>query len=422
MTHEAIPTSITATMKRSLVIYGIIFVAFIIWIFVAKLSSGSVAMGFIVPEGGNKIVSHNEMGFIREILVHEGDHVTKGMPLMLLDTTENQTNLGILGIQKGELEAILARLKTEEAGGVFREDGLDTVAYNKEREVWSSRRELLGKDESLTQERINQANMEIEALKNDERSASSILEKTREELKAVRSLYQERFVDKTNLLSLESKVAELEGKIAVSKNNQMRIQERKSELTSGFSRIKKEMLYHNATEYRKTSDELRVVNEKIALEKVKLARKYVTSPVDGVLNRLSFKTVGAVIPAGTPIAEIVPNETRLLAEVKVNPDEVRFIHKGTPCYLRFPAYKTRYFNPVHGSIIWISSDTVQERDGSAYYLARVAIDKKSMKDENVALLETGMRVQAEMRLGTRSVARYIFDPVRMSLIHAFKEK
>lgn len=422
MTHEGIPTSITATMKRSLMIYGLIFVAFIIWIFVAKLSSGSVAMGFVVPEGGNKIVSHNEMGFIREIFIHEGDHVKKGMPLMLLDTTENQTSLGILSIQKAELEAILARLKTEEEGGEFQENALDPVAYNKEREVWSSRRELLGKDESLTQERINQANMEIEALKNDERAASSILERTREELKSVRSLYQERFVDKTSLLSLESKVAELEGKIAVSKNNQTRIQERKSELTSGFLRIKKDMLYQNATEYRKTSDELRVVNEKISFEKVKLARKYVTSPVDGVINRLSFKTVGAVVPAGTPIVEIVPSETRLLAEVKINPDEVRFVHKGTPCYLRFPAYKTRYFNPVNGSIIWISADTVQERDGSAYYLARVAIDKDSMKDEKVVLLEPGMRVQAEMRLGTRSVARYIFDPVRMSLIHAFKEK
>ena len=422
MTHEGIPTSITATMKRSLMIYGLIFVAFIIWIFVAKLSSGSVAMGFVVPEGGNKIVSHNEMGFIREIFIHEGDHVKKGMPLMLLDTTENQTSLGILSIQKAELEAILARLKTEEEGGEFQENALDPVAYNKEREVWSSRRELLGKDQSLTQERINQANMEIEALKNDERAASSILERTREELKSVRSLYQERFVDKTSLLSLESKVAELEGKIAVSKNNQTRIQERKSELTSGFLRIKKDMLYQNATEYRKTSDELRVVNEKISFEKVKLARKYVTSPVDGVINRLSFKTVGAVVPAGTPIVEIVPSETRLLAEVKINPDEVRFVHKGTPCYLRFPAYKTRYFNPVNGSIIWISADTVQERDGSAYYLARVAIDKDSMKDEKVVLLEPGMRVQAEMRLGTRSVARYIFDPVRMSLIHAFKEK
>jgi len=422
MTHEAIPTSITATMKRSLVIYGVIFVAFIIWIFVAKLSSGSVAMGFIVPEGGNKIISHNEMGFIREIFVHEGDRVKKGTPLMLLDTTENQTNLGILGIQKRELEAILERLKTEEGGGEFQGAHLDPVAYNKEREVWSSRRELLGKDESLTQERINHANMEIEALKNDERAASSILEKTREELKAVRNLYKERFVDKTNVLSLESKVAELEGKIAVSKNNQTRLQERKSELMSGFSRIKKEMLYQNATEYRKASDELRVVNEKIALEKVKLARKYVTSPVDGIINRLSFKTVGAVVPAGTPIAEIVPSETRLLAEVKIDPDEVRFVHKGTPCYLRFPAYKTRYFNPVNGSIIWIAADTVQEKDGSAYYLARVAIDKNSMKDEKVVLLEPGMRVQAEMRLGTRSVARYIFDPVRMSLIHAFKER
>ncbi|MFA6145683.1 MAG: HlyD family type I secretion periplasmic adaptor subunit [Sulfurimonas sp.] len=422
MTHEGIPTSITATMKRSLMIYGVIFVAFIIWIFVAKLSSGSVAMGFVVPEGGNKIVSHNEMGFIREIFIHEGDHVKKGMPLMLLDTTENQTSLGILSIQKAELEAILARLKTEEVGGEFQENTLDPVAYNKEREVWSSRRELLGKDESLTQERINQANMEIEALRNDEHAASSILERTREELKSVRSLYQERFVDKTSLFSLESKVAELEGKIAVSKNNQTRLQERKNELTSGFSRIKKDMLYQNATEYRKASDELRVVNEKISFEKVKLARKYVTSPVDGVINRLSFKTVGAVVPAGTPIVEIVPSETRLLAEVKINPDEVRFVHKGTPCYLRFPAYKTRYFNPVNGSIIWISADTVQERDGSAYYLARVAINKDSMKDEKVVLLEAGMRVQAEMRLGTRSVARYIFDPVRMSLIHAFKEK
>lgn len=422
MIKESIPTSITAIMKRSLLIYGIIFVVFLIWMFTAKLDSGSVAMGFIVPEGGNKIVSYNEMGVIREILVHEGDQVVKGMPMMVLDMTENQTNIEILTIQKAELEAILARLKAEGDTGSFSKEKLDSAAYAKELEVWSTRQGLLSKDKFLTDERLSQANMETEALKSDERAASTVLEKTRDELKAVRSLYQERFVDKTHLLSLESKVAELEGKISANRNNQARLQARKNELSGSFLRIKKEMLFQNATEYRKASDDLKIVTERIALEKMKLARKSVKSPVDGVVNRLAYKTLGAVVPAGIPIAEIVPSETRLLAEVKVNPDDVRFIHKGTPCYLRFPAYKARYFNPVHGNIIWISADTVQEKDGNAYYLARVAINKKSMEDENVALLEPGMRVQAEMRLGTRSVARYLFDPVRMSLIHAFKER
>ena len=48
-------------------------------------------------------------------------------------------------------------------------------------------------------------------------------------------------------------------------------------------------------------------------------RSVIRSPVAGIVNRVHTTTVGGVIRLSDPIVEIVPKDSELLFEAKINP-------------------------------------------------------------------------------------------------------
>ncbi len=75
---------------------SLIFVfVFLVWGFLAPITSASVAPGTIVLSSKTKIIQHLEGGIIKEILVKEGDFVKKCQKLLSLDPIKEKSNLEI---------------------------------------------------------------------------------------------------------------------------------------------------------------------------------------------------------------------------------------------------------------------------------------------------------------------------------------
>ena len=85
----------------------LLFIAsFIYWAANSNLEIVSVAEGEVKPEGETKSIQHLEGGIVKEILVEEGDKISKGRPPMVLESTisdadvnELQARLDFLNIQ-----------------------------------------------------------------------------------------------------------------------------------------------------------------------------------------------------------------------------------------------------------------------------------------------------------------------------------
>jgi multidrug efflux pump subunit AcrA (membrane-fusion protein) len=58
------------------------------WGYFAPLDGGAVAPGVINPDSGKKTIQHLEGGIIAEMRVREGETVTIGQPLVVLESTQ----------------------------------------------------------------------------------------------------------------------------------------------------------------------------------------------------------------------------------------------------------------------------------------------------------------------------------------------
>ncbi|CAN7621122.1 hypothetical protein [Rhizobium sp. LjRoot258] len=99
--------------------YGAIVVmlgSFGFWGATAPISGAAVATGAIAAAGRNIQMQHLEGGIVREIKVREGDVVSRGDMVMILDDTAAKTQLNRLTKQWVSLSAQIQRLEAERDG------------------------------------------------------------------------------------------------------------------------------------------------------------------------------------------------------------------------------------------------------------------------------------------------------------------
>src|ERR1700676_4710545 len=95
---------------RGLVVAGLALAAIFVfgaglWAAYAPLQSAAHASGVVEVASSRKTVQHLEGGIIGAILVHDGEHVVAGQPLIRLDDTKARTMLAAL---QGQLWDALA--------------------------------------------------------------------------------------------------------------------------------------------------------------------------------------------------------------------------------------------------------------------------------------------------------------------------
>ena len=79
------PVSPTARLSAKVLLIGM--GVLVLWLTFGRTDIVASANGRIVPTGAVQLVQPSEAGVVRRILVHDGDHVTKGQVLVLLDPT-----------------------------------------------------------------------------------------------------------------------------------------------------------------------------------------------------------------------------------------------------------------------------------------------------------------------------------------------
>src|SRR5690606_27843703 len=85
--YDDVPRSVRYHVMFGAFLLVFAFGGFGVWAFRAPLAAAVISQGSFVATGSNKIVQHLEGGIIKEILVEEGDSVTAGQPIVLLDET-----------------------------------------------------------------------------------------------------------------------------------------------------------------------------------------------------------------------------------------------------------------------------------------------------------------------------------------------
>ena len=430
---------------RAPILFGtwviIIFFGFgTLWAALAPLDSASHAMGTIMSSSNRKTLQHQQGGIVEAIYVQQGDIVKEGQPLLALDKTQFQAQHDATLGQYRALKASECRLIAERdnlpniefSPDLLKDAEQPEVAkiLSTQRNLFNSKRELMRNIEQNTAKKIEQFHKTIEGY-NERKVASHKTHKILEDrLTGARQLLAKGFLSKTQFSEIEAKYADAKSQDITMDTEIIKQEQEISKAEIELMSQKSQMLTQTVTELKDTQAQLSEVRERYVTAKDALDKAVIVSPVDGIVNIIHVTTIGGVVGSGYPIAEVSPTKDVLIVEAKISPKDIAYVKVGQKTKMNFTAYKSRTTPTFEGTLISISPDIVMEKQPGnpepGYFIGRIEINMEEFNAEkerlNLTPLMPGMQADVQIVKGTRTLLRYLLDPITDNLFKAFTEK
>ena len=137
-----------------------------------------------------------------------------------------------------------------------------------------------------------------------------------------------------------------------------------------------------------------------------------TAPERSVVLSVSKLSTGSVLGQGDEILRLAPLDGPVEAEIDILARDIGFVRPGDPVAIKVDAYNSYEHGSALGHLGWISENAFTEDDNGQplppFYKARVTIAALHFTNlpPNFRLVP-GMTLKADIRVGSRSVFRYI---------------
>ncbi len=418
------------TPKRSkLILYFwlLTIAVFIIWANIAKVDEIVRSSGKVIPSGENKVVQNLEGGIVEEILVKEGESVSKGDILIKIKNIKSKSDLAQYISKKNELSAKLQRL--------YAQANLKPLVYKKS--FKSKHPKLVKREESLYKTNLLDLQAKKETLKKQIVQKNDILKETKakiknlkksygfikEEIKISKPMVKEGIKSKVDFLKLQREANNVKTELDNSVNSIPAVKTSISEIKSKIKELELSFKTKSKKKYNDVAGELDRIEKKIVSFQDTVNRTNIKSPVDGIVKKLYVNTIGGVVKPGMDLVEIVPKDKNLIVEVKVRPKDIAFIYPGQKALVKFTAYNYSIYGGLKGKVIGISPDTVTDKKNKTYYIIRIKTDKERLTHNGKDLkIIPGMIVRADIITGKRTILDYILKPMLNSKDYIFTER
>lgn len=399
----------------------------ILWASFATLDEVARAEGRVIPSSQTQIVQNLEGGIVADVLVDEGDIVTRGQPLIQLDDTRfaSSYNEGKLGVYA--LIARIARLQAEIDGeefvapAGFPEEHHDIIQG--ERRLFSARQQELSSSLDILEQQLAQQRQSLKELKAREQQMSLNAELAQRELAITEPLVETGAVSRVEVLRLQVVVNESLGELEVVRlaipKAQAAINEAEEKISERRQQFRREALAA-LNEAKNQLSRQSISN--VALQD-RVDRTEVRSPVDGTIKQVLVNTKGAVIQPGMDLVEIVPSNDSLLVEARVRPADIAFIHPGQPATVKITAYDFAIYGGLDATLEFISADTITDERGEHFFKIQVRTAKTHLgTDANRLPIIPGMVATVDILTGEKTVMDYILKPLRRAQASALSER
>jgi HlyD family secretion protein len=428
---------------RGLILLGLMAMAVFIggfgaWSVSAPLAEAAIAQGVIEVEGQRRVIANQEGGSVQELPVRDGDHVRAGQVLMRLNDVQASATAETARAQRWALLAQLARLDAEAGGRSaigFPDDllaaasgqGFDALraadAVSGQRALFEARAVSLKSQIAVLQDRVDQQLGVIESAEQQQGASRQQLELIRHEAEIKQSLLAKGLSTLPVVLALQRSQAGLEGTLGDLSGQIQRARAMIAESRSSMKQIQDQWLQDVSNDMREARTRLNEVEDKLRAAQDVAVRRDVVAPEDGTVLGMRVFNVGAVVRPGDTVMELVPSHDRLVADVKLSPNDIDVVYPGLEAQVRLPAFKQRLVPFIAARVTFVASDvTADEQTRNNYYKVQILLDRDQLDRLPNVHLTPGMPVEAMVQLGERSFFRYITQPIRDSFHRAFREQ
>jgi hemolysin D len=378
----------------------------------------------VVSSVGGKMVSTDRMNvfqaldpsIIKSINVHEGDEVQGGQLLATLDPTFAAADVKQLKRQVAGLRAQIERDEAQLNSRPFvapeetDPDALKSVAEQKDyykQQVAQYKAQVASFDAKISQTQVTIQKYKTDASRYEQREH---IARQIEDMRA--TLAAHGTGSQYNLLTSQDQRLDVLQKLEFDHNSLVESQQTLATNEAdrdAFIQQWSAQISQDLATARSNLDTAQGSLEK-ALRHHELVRLTATEP--SVVLTVASLSVGSVLKEGDTLFMLMPVNAPVEAEIRILSRDVGFVRAGDRCVLKIDAFNYMEHGTAEGSVRWISENAFTADDNNqpveAFYKARCTVSATHFADVPPKFrFIPGMTLQADVNVGTRSVAMYL---------------
>ncbi|WP_320033718.1 HlyD family type I secretion periplasmic adaptor subunit [Halarcobacter sp.] len=401
------------------------FIAFISWASFSEVDEVVRGSGKVVPSGQTKILQNLEGGIISDIKVKEGETVKKGQIIYTLSNEFFKADLKSKEIDLLAFRAAAVRLEAtidEQEDISFPDELKEKIPDIIENEKKIFFEDLKNKKTkiNITRDQLKQKEYKLNEAQTKFENLTLELNLAQTNMQILESLYKKKVVSKKEYIGELSKKQNIVTKLSETRNSIPIIKEEIQEAQKKIQSVKSEIKSKYLEKYSTLKAEINKLIERNKANTDRELRKDIVSPVNGVINRLYFHTIGGIVKSGDKIAEITPLDDTLTIEARVATSNRAQIWAGQKVSVEITAYDFSKYGLLDGKLISISPDSFEDRNGNIYYLVKVKVDSNQFAPELPIL--PGMIANVNILTGKKTILQYIIKPLKDINKNALGEK
>ena len=359
----------------------------VVWASFAKIDQVTRAKATVIASARTQEIQASEGGVLTELAVSEGEEVTAGQLLVVLEEERAKAAVDNSASKTAALKAKLARLNAEifEKPLVFPKEVENYPEYvQNQRALYNRRRQAINEDVS---------------------SLEKMLVLARQELRMNEPLLEYGDVSQADVIKLSRQVADIEAQINNKRNKYF--EEAQAEMTKAQEELD--------TELEQLRDRAQVLEEKRLM-----------APTDGKIKNINVTTIGGVVKPGEVIMQILPTSSDLIIDAKVSPADIAYVKEGQDATVKLDAYDYSIFGAMNGTVNYISPDTLMEQTPKGeepYYRVLIVIKGAEFKGRgNEIVIKPGMTASVDIKAMERTVLSYLTKPLTKTLSEGLGER
>ncbi|GAA0859790.1 HlyD family secretion protein [Aliiglaciecola litoralis] len=369
-------------------------VAVFAWLVTSQYARQETVAGWLEPPSGIvKVFSHQLDGKIQQVLVNEGQQVTKGQSLVIVNgdrtllsgSSLQATLLQEYATQKNLINEQLGRLQTTHS----------IAMRNIQRNMDATQLDLSGLESQI-----------------------STLKKRQDLIAARYHNYQQmRLKGHVATIDLDRL---LEQKLALQSDAQALLRER-ANLINRLQLFESELIT-TPQNHLNDSRQLKTKLSELSLNIAQLSGQQsvvIKASRDGVVANLQAK-VGHQVAGNTPLLSLIPINSVIQAKLLIPVKAAGFIEKGQQLEVRYDAFPYQKFGLYQGTITQISDtvllpgelDFAPLNSSEPVYLVYADLQSQTVSAYGKPLrLKSGMTLSADVTLSERTLFEWVLDPI-----------
>lgn len=438
----------------SLLVFGTIA-----WANFSQVDEVATAQGELVASMQVRPVRSLGGGTITGVQVKEGDRVKKGDILIERDPDIPQAEVNRLANSAKLIREDIARLEAERTGSVTAGTNLQNQLLKSRLQDFEARqaaamaeanRQFAASNEAKVrqtrlQENLANAKTNLNNAKTNLVNAKGILEKAKSALdnaekreQVIRTLQVEGVAPRLDHLDAQNRVIQAQSNVTNSKDGVTNAQAKVVEAQDKVASLEKdvaaqvqqiqqaEQAYQAArnqathlsserqseilTQLNNRREELTTIEGQLQQARKQRKLETITAPFAGTIYNI--KATKGSVQSGEELLSILPDDEKLVLEVKVLNHDIGFIRQGMKAKVKMATFPFQEFGTIEGEVVEVSPNAIADEKLGLVFPTKIYLNQHliQVRGQDVQLTP-GMTATGEIVTRKRSVLTFIIEPV-----------